>query len=194
MTALAWQSPVGGRGLLFNPSLAGGSSLDAGANIRGALLGLDLRHTQADVIRATLEGIALNLRLVLDVLRGLGPVGGEMVVVGGAAAASSGRKIFADAWEIDILKTNVGQEAGSLARWPWPRLRRDCGTISAASTPFTELQDRAAACPEHVRIYRRLLPSSVRPPWTNPGSATCWPAWGKGRKSAWQLESRSPFC
>jgi xylulokinase len=159
MTALAGQSPAGARGLLFNPSLAGGSSLDASAKIRGALLGLDLRHTLADVLRATLEGIALNLRLVLDELRRLGPVGGEMVVVGGGSRSGLWRQIFADAWEIDILKTNIGQEAGSLgaaavaavAAGLWP----DFSRIDRVH----ELQDRAVPRPDHVRIYRQLLPA-----------------------------------
>ena len=37
-----------------------------------------------------------------------------MVVVGGASRSDLWRQIFADAFEIDILKTNIGQEAGSL--------------------------------------------------------------------------------
>lgn len=114
MTALAEKSPVGSNKLLFNPSLAGGSSLDASPAIRGAFLGLDLGHTQADVVRATLEGIALNLRLVLDELRRLGKVGDEMVVVGGGSRSRLWRQILADALQINIVKTNVGQEAGAL--------------------------------------------------------------------------------
>jgi len=114
MTDLAQQSPVGSNKLLFNPSLAGGSSLDASPAIRGAFLGLDLRHTQADVVRATLEGIALNLRLVLDELRRLGEMGREMVVVGGGSCSQLWRQVLADALQVDIVKTNVGQEAGAL--------------------------------------------------------------------------------
>ena len=45
MTGLATTSPVGSRGIIFNPNLAGGSSIDASINIRGAFLGLDLGHT-----------------------------------------------------------------------------------------------------------------------------------------------------
>ncbi len=158
MTALAGQSPVGARGLLFNPSLAGGSSLDASANIRGALLGLDLRHTQADVIRATLEGIALNLRLVLDELRRLGPVSNEMMVVGGGSRSKLWRQIFADVWEIDILKTNIGQEAGSLGAAAVAAVAAGLWDDFSHIDRVHELQDRAVPCPEHVRIYRQLLP------------------------------------
>jgi len=158
MTALAEQSPVGAKGLLFNPSLAGGSSLDASPNIRGALLGLDLRHTQADVIRATLEGIALNLRLVLDELRRLGPVGNEMVVVGGGSRSKLWRQIFADAWEIDILKTNIGQEAGSLGAAAVAAVAAGLWDNFSRIDAVHEMQERATPCPQHVPIYRQLLP------------------------------------
>ena len=39
---------------------------------------------------------------------------GEMVVVGGGSRSTLWRQILADCLEVDIVKTNVGQEAGSL--------------------------------------------------------------------------------
>ena len=158
MTALAEKSPVGARKLLFNPSLAGGSSLDPSANIRGAFLGLDLGHTQADLIRAVLEGIALNLRLALDELRRLGGVGPQMVVVGGGSRSPLWRQILADALEIEIVKTNVGQEAGVLGA------AAVAAVASGLWTDFGRLDDIhqpeavASPNPANVRIYRQLLP------------------------------------
>ncbi len=114
MTALAEKSPVGANRLLFNPSMAGGSSLDASPNIRGAFVGLDLGHTQADVVRAAMEGIGLNMRVVLDRLRELSALADEMVAVGGGSKSPFWLQIFADACKIKLVKTNVGQEAGSL--------------------------------------------------------------------------------
>lgn len=158
MTALAAQSPAGAKGLLFNPSLAGGSSLDASPAIRGAFLGLDLGHTQADVIRATLEGIALNLRMVLDELRRLGELGSEMVVVGGASRSGLWRQILADALQVDIVKTNVGQDAGSLGAaavaavacglWDDFQPVDDVHRVESVSHPD----------PENASVYDRLLP------------------------------------
>jgi len=158
MTDLAAQSPPGARKLLFNPSLAGGSSLEPSPHIRGALLGLDLGHTQADVIRAALEGIALNARLMLDALRQLGKVGSEMVVVGGGSRSSLWRQILADALEIEVLKTNVGQEAGSLgaaavaavACGLWPDFSR--------IDQVHQLEATAVPDPAAVGVYRQLLP------------------------------------
>lgn len=158
ITVLAEQSPPGANKLLFNPSLAGGSSLDASPAIRGAFLGLDLGHTQADVVRATLEGIALNLRIVLDRLRTLGEVGGEMVVVGGASRSASWRQILADALRVDIMKTSVGQDAGSLG----------AAAVAAVGSglwedfePVDQVQQVEAVShpnPADAAVYDKLLP------------------------------------
>ena len=61
-----------------------------------------------------MEGIALNLRLVARRAAAPGHGADEMVVVGGGSRSPLWRQIFADALEIEIVKTNVGQEAGSL--------------------------------------------------------------------------------
>ena len=158
LTELAATSPVGARKLLFNPSLAGGSSLDASPNIRGGFLGLDLGHTQADMIRSTLEGIALNCRLVLDTLRRLGDVGSEMVVVGGGSRSTLWRQIFADALEIDIVKTSVGQEAGSLGAAAVAAVA--CGLWDDFSRidAIHRIEEVAKPDARNVAAYRKLLP------------------------------------
>ncbi len=114
MTALAQTSPAGANRLLFNPSLAGGSSLEPSLHIRGALLGMDLGHTQADVIRAVMEGIAMNMRVALDEMRSLSPVSSGMVAVGGGTKSDFWLQIMANACNIRIARTNIGQQAGSL--------------------------------------------------------------------------------
>ncbi len=96
MTQLAEKSALGAKGLLFNPSLAGGSSQEPSANIRGAFSGLDLGHTRADMVRAGMEGIAINLGLVLKVLREFSNLSNEMVIVGGGSKSEFWRQIFAD--------------------------------------------------------------------------------------------------
>ena len=61
MTEEAKKSPVGSNGLIFNPSLGGGMPMNKSYHLRGAFLGLDLIHTRADIIRASMEGITMGL-------------------------------------------------------------------------------------------------------------------------------------
>ena len=114
MTRIAESSPVGANKLLFNPSLAGGSSQEPSPNIRGGFAGIDLRHTRADLVRAAMEGVAMNLGAVLEVLRKFVPLSGEMLMVGGGSKSRLWRQIFADVYRMDCLKTSVDQEAATL--------------------------------------------------------------------------------
>lgn len=114
MTDLAETSPLGANHLIFNPSLAGGSSLDQSLNIRGAFIGLDLCHTQSDMIRAALEGICMNLRIALDALHACTHLSDQMVIVGGGGKSRFWRSLFASIYHKDIIELNIGQDAGSL--------------------------------------------------------------------------------
>jgi len=114
MTTLAEKSPIGANKLIFNPSLAGGSSLDKSANVKGGFIGLQLEHTQEDLIRSTLEGICLNLRIAMDVLAGYTELSDDMLIVGGGGKSQFWRSLFADIYCKNIIETNVGQDAGSL--------------------------------------------------------------------------------
>jgi xylulokinase len=114
MDELAETSPVGAHNLLFNPSLAGGTSQDYSVNLRGAYMGIDLKHGKADLIRAAMEGIAMNLRLRLDVLKKYCQIQDEILLVGGGSKSKLYRRIFADVYNTDVLKTNIDQDAGAL--------------------------------------------------------------------------------
>lgn len=114
MDAAAASSPPGANGVLFNPTMAGGNSLDATPAVRGAFMNLDLRHTRADLLRAALEGIALGLRNVLDELRKLTPVAAPLTLVGGGANSSFWRQICADVYDMPVVRTRAGQQAAAL--------------------------------------------------------------------------------
>ena len=61
-----------------------------------------------------MEGIALDLRMVLDEFRKMGIGCDEIRVVGGGSASALWRQIFADAYRVKIIRTTVGQEAAAL--------------------------------------------------------------------------------
>ncbi len=110
----AAKAPVGSNKLFFNPSLAGGTSQDPNVHIRGAYIGLDLKHDRRDLIRAAMEGIAMNLRLRLDLLRKYTRLEDEILFVGGGAKSHLYLAIFADVFNTRIKKSNIDQDAGAL--------------------------------------------------------------------------------
>lgn len=114
MDAAAAAAGVGAHGLFFNPTLAGGSSLDVTPAMRGAFANLDLRHTRGDMARAAMEGVAFGLRQALDALRGLVPVAEPLMLVGGGAKAPLWRQIYADVYGLRVVRASIGQQAAAL--------------------------------------------------------------------------------
>ena len=159
MNAMAAASPVGANGLLFNPSLAGGSSQEPSPRIRGAFAGVDLRHTRADLVRAGMEGIAMNLGAVLGVLRRMVPLAPEMLMVGGGSRSPLWRQIFADVYGMDCVKTSVDQDAASLGAAAVAAvgagLWRGFGKVDEAH----RVEDVRHPIPSNVETYRRLAPA-----------------------------------
>jgi xylulokinase len=158
MNQIAEKAPVGSNKLLFNPSLAGGTSQDASVHIRGAYLGLDLKHGKPELIRAAMEGIALNLRLRLDLLRKYTQIEDEILFVGGGAKSRFYLSIFADAFNTRIIKSNIDQDAGALG----------AAAIAAVGCGLWDSFDRIDAIhkieelvepnPVNNQVYEKLLP------------------------------------
>jgi xylulokinase len=66
LVALAAESPPGAGGVVFTPWLKGERSPVDDRNLRAAFLNVSLDTDQADLVRAVLEGVAYNLRWLLE--------------------------------------------------------------------------------------------------------------------------------
>jgi len=64
-------STTGANGVTFVPYLAGERTPHMRADLRGSFHGLSLASTEADMVRAVIEGVAFSLRDALDVMRPL---------------------------------------------------------------------------------------------------------------------------
>lgn len=114
MDMLAAQSPVGANGVIFNPTLAGGTSQDKNVHAKGAFMGLQLATGKKDLLRAVLEGVALNLRLVLGELSKQTEKPKQLLLFGGGSKSKIWMQIFADVFGIKLITTNIDQDAASL--------------------------------------------------------------------------------
>jgi len=87
LIAEAEKISVGSGGVIFLPHLANGAPPEPDVHGRGAFLGLTQTTSAAHLYRAVLEGVALQSRLMLDGMTGLGGVGGfkEVRMIGGAS-------------------------------------------------------------------------------------------------------------
>lgn len=114
MNQMAKAVPPGSHGVLFNPTLAGGSAQEPSPNLCGGFMGLTLGNTREDLVRASMEGVAMALRRTLDILKRQVEIRGDMLLCGGGSKSAVWRRIFADIYHMPVLKTNIDQDAASL--------------------------------------------------------------------------------
>jgi xylulokinase len=107
------KSPAGANGLIFLPYLLGERSPRWNPNARGAFIGLTMEHKREDMLRSVLEGVTLNLNVILNVFKQHADIK-DMIVIGGGAKGKVWRQIMADVYNVNILKPNYLEEATSM--------------------------------------------------------------------------------
>lgn len=152
------ESVPGAHGLLFLPYLQGERSPHWNPKARGGFVGLQVTHTRADLIRATLEGISMNLRTILQSFLDAGARIDEVILIGGGAKGDLWRQILADVFGRPTLRPRLLDEATSLgaaiAGGVGVGLFHDFSFVKQC----TEIVARHTPNPEAQRIYDQLYP------------------------------------
>lgn len=158
MNEMILQSPIGAKKLIFNPSMAGGSMFEENKDIVAGYVGLTLGHTKNDLVRAAMEGITFNLKYAMDLLSQYRPGLSQMLLAGGGSKSPVWRQMFADIFDMEIIKTNIDQDAASLG----------AAALAAYGLGFIDSYDVldsihkvdavAVPDPDHKKTYARLYP------------------------------------
>jgi xylulokinase len=102
----------GSEGLFFLPYLTGERTPYPDPLARGAFVGLTVRHSQAHLTRAVLEGVAFGLRDSMELIKGAGLSEIRQVrVSGGGARSALWRQILADVINIELVSVNTTEGA-----------------------------------------------------------------------------------
>ena len=148
MNRRAAQSIPGAHGLLFLPYLQGERSPHWNPKARGGFIGLQVTHTRADLIRATLEGISMNLKTILQSFLDANAKVDEMILIGGGAKGEVWRQILADVFGRPTLRPRLLEEATSL------------GAAIAGGVGVGLFQDFSIV-KQHIEIVNRHAPNSA---------------------------------
>jgi xylulokinase len=140
-------SPAGANHLLFLPWLYGERTPVEDPLLRAALFNYSLAHRRADVIRAVLEGVALNARWLFGhVERFFGRSVSELRLIGGGAESKLWSRIFADVLNRRVLRVEQPQLANL----------RGAGLIAWVALGECGWED----VPARVRIQEAVEPES----------------------------------
>lgn len=103
---------AGSNGLLFLPYLTGERTPHPDPLARGAFVGLTVRHTQAHLTRAVLEGVAFGLcdSLRLMSAAGLPPIT-QIRIAGGGTQSPLWRQILADVLQTELVQVATTEGA-----------------------------------------------------------------------------------
>jgi xylulokinase len=153
--------PIGAEGLVFLPYLTGERTPHRDPLARGAFVGLTLRHTQAHLARAVVEGISFGLRDSIELMRELGLQVNEVRAAGGGARSAIWRQMLADIFQADITLVN-STEGGAfgvallagVGIGLWRDTREACDAVIRVTSRTTPSQD-PATCARYAEAYAR---------------------------------------
>jgi xylulokinase len=146
------KSPPGARGIVFLPYLLGERSPRWDPDARGAFIGLTLEHTRADLLRSVLEGVTLNLGIILDIFRAHLPIE-EMTAIGGGAKGGVWRRIMADVYQARIARPTLLEEATSMGAAIIGGVGAGVFKGFDAAERFITIEDRTAPDPAAAAVY-----------------------------------------
>ncbi|NLO82385.1 MAG: hypothetical protein GX094_04915 [Clostridiales bacterium] len=153
----AAEKPPGANGLMFYPSFSGVYYIDKAKLNKGTILGLAFNHDRYDIARALMEGVAFDVRSVIEIFYPQTFKKGTLVMAGGAAQSILWPQIIADVMGVLINIPKVKHTsclgaaiiAGKALKW-FP-------TIIEGSRRLVSYIDTYEANPDNVEKYQQLF-------------------------------------
>jgi xylulokinase len=167
LLAPASDVPAGSEGLLFLPYLTGERTPHPDPLARGAFVGLTVRHTQAHMTRAVLEGVAFGLRDSFELIKSVGLAEIRQVrVSGGGARSALWRQILADVLDVELVTVNTTEGAAygvallaGVGAGVWPDAAAACQSTVKLTGSTKPQPEAAAGYDEFYAYYRQLYPA-----------------------------------
>jgi len=151
------RSTPGAGGVVFLPYMLGERTPRWNPRAKGAFIGLSLATRRADVLRAVMEGITMNLGLIVGIFRRHVPID-RMTVIGGGAKAGVWRQMMADIYDCRIERPNYLEEATSMGAAVIGGVACRAFADFDVIGRFLRTEDVVEPNRANQAVYRRLLP------------------------------------
>jgi xylulokinase len=133
---------------------------------KGAILGLSVSTTKAELIKALLEGLTFEMRLNLDYLQEAGVRIQHLRAIGGGAKSATWLQLKADIFGRPVCALSVSEAAclgaAILAGVPvgeYSSVREAAQQIAKITRTFEPDRERASRYEERLRLYHDLYPT-----------------------------------
>jgi gluconokinase len=158
LTELAATVPPGAEGAVMLPYLSGERAPRWAGTPRAAFLGLTQRHGRAHLARAALEGVCLQLALVLEAMRSAGLDLTELRATGGFARSPFWRQLLTDVLGFAIGFPASEQGSAEGAALLGLVALGQLGSVDDAAR-LVRVTEVVHPEPTASRFYRELLPA-----------------------------------
>lgn len=150
-------SPAGANGLLFLPYLMGERAPRWNPNAKGTLVGLSLSTTRGDIFRSVIEGIGLNLNVILETLQHDIDIT-KMSIIGGMARSNEVCQTYADIMKMDIVRLGNMDEVGSMGAAVAAGVGVGAFPDFSAIERFSSVESVSHPIAENMAVYDRMKP------------------------------------
>jgi xylulokinase len=115
MDRIVEKVPAGSHGLIFTPWMYGERAPIADCNARSTFVNLSGQHTREDMMRAVYEGVAYNIRWLVEIVSGeFGFPLPKLRAIGGGAKGATWMQMLADVTHRRIETVHDPKEAGAV--------------------------------------------------------------------------------
>jgi len=144
----------GAEGLLLIPNFNGTTAPVVEMDARGMLMGLSLSHGRNHVIRAFLEGISLEVRLMLNAISNVGVPIDEIRMVGGGASNQNWNQIHADIFERPVTTLHSNEAALIGSAMCAAVALGEYKNLNEAAVNFVKIKGLHEPNPRNFSVYR----------------------------------------
>lgn len=154
---LITSTPAGAHGLLFYPFLGGERAPLWDADARGSFYGLSELHTRADMLRAVMEGINMNIASVYSLLVDLVGKPKKVTATGGFARSSIWRQMLPDVLDCDV-EIPESFQSGCLGAAVMAMQSLGMVDDLGAVANFIGKKQHYSPQPDEADVYQHVLP------------------------------------
>ncbi len=154
MNQLVKDTNAGANGLVFLPYMLGERSPRWNPNTSGSFLGIKMEHTKGHYLRAVLEGVAMNMELILQAYKEHIDVD-ELVLSGGGAKGKEFVEILSEVLEVTLNKLDKVETATSIAAAVIAGVGIGVFKDFTEIKRFVQVEESIVPTKEFSEVYRR---------------------------------------
>lgn len=146
----------GAKGVLYMPHLASAGPPRNNSNAKGLFLGLTFAHTKADIARAVMEGISLEIRDIITAKSGMGIDVDRIRLTGGGSKSPMWNQIQADVYGKTVQTVQTSETASVGAAMLAGVGVGIFKNVQEAADAMVRVTRTYEPVPEHTKIYDEL--------------------------------------